>query len=47
MEKSAPLYKLKRVGDRQLVWMSHGDEAARLPNGFKVVAQPVGCSGCS
>ncbi|KAG9452073.1 hypothetical protein H6P81_004977 [Aristolochia fimbriata] len=26
-------------GGRQMVWMSHGDEAARLPQGFKVVAR--------
>ncbi|KAL1158259.1 hypothetical protein V6Z11_A08G212000 [Gossypium hirsutum] len=28
-----------KVGDRQVVWMSHGDEAATLPNGFEVVAR--------
>ena len=39
MEKSAALYRLKRVGDRQLVWMSHGDEVARLPDRFEVVAR--------
>ena len=39
MEKSATLYELKRVGDRQLVWISHGDEVARLPDRFKVVAR--------
>lgn len=39
VEKSAALYGSKRVGDRQLVWMSHGDEVARLPDGFEVVAR--------
>ncbi|XP_065618432.1 uncharacterized protein LOC112034202 [Quercus suber] len=39
VEKSATLYGSKRVGDRQLVWMSHGDEVARLPDGFEVVAR--------
>lgn len=27
--------------EKQVVWMSHGDEAARLPDGFEVVAQSV------
>ena len=27
------------AGDRQLVWMSHGDEAERLPVGFQCVAR--------
>ncbi|XP_017973593.1 PREDICTED: GMP synthase [glutamine-hydrolyzing] isoform X2 [Theobroma cacao] len=39
VEKSCGLFGGKRVGDRQVVWMSHGDEAARLPNGFQVVAR--------
>lgn len=39
VEKTAALYGSKRVGDRQLVWMSHGDEVARLPDGFEVVAR--------
>lgn len=26
-------------GGKQVVWMSHGDEAARLPEGFEVVAR--------
>ncbi|KAK3034538.1 hypothetical protein RJ639_033784 [Escallonia herrerae] len=29
----------KGVDDRQVVWMSHGDEAVRLPDGFEVVAR--------
>ncbi|KAB1215348.1 GMP synthase [glutamine-hydrolyzing] [Morella rubra] len=33
------LFGSKRVGDRQAVWMSHGDEVARLPDGFEVVAR--------
>ncbi|OMO79545.1 hypothetical protein CCACVL1_13601 [Corchorus capsularis] len=39
VEKSCGIYGGKKVGDRQVVWMSHGDEAARLPNGFEVVAR--------
>lgn len=26
-------------GDKQVVWMSHGDEAVKLPEGFQVVAR--------
>lgn len=33
------LFGKKKVGDRQTVWMSHGDEAVRLPDGFAVVAR--------
>lgn len=33
------LFGNKSVGDRQSVWMSHGDEAVRLPEGFEVVAR--------
>ncbi|KAG5563252.1 hypothetical protein RHGRI_005864 [Rhododendron griersonianum] len=29
----------KKVGDKQVVWMSHGDEAVKLPDGFEVVAR--------
>jgi GMP synthase (glutamine-hydrolysing) len=29
------------VGKRQTVWMSHGDEAVRLPEGFEVVARSL------
>lgn len=29
----------KKVGEQQVVWMSHGDEAASLPDGFEVVAR--------
>lgn len=39
---SAPaqgIYGSKQVGDKQVVWMSHGDEVARLPDGFEVVAR--------
>ncbi|EEF34647.1 GMP synthase, putative [Ricinus communis] len=32
------IYGNKNVGDKQVVWMSHGDEAAQLPKGFEVVA---------
>lgn len=27
------------AGGRQVVWMSHGDEVVRLPQGFEVVAR--------
>lgn len=33
------LFGGKRDGDKQVVWMSHGDEAVRLPEGFEVVAR--------
>ncbi|KAK6158244.1 hypothetical protein DH2020_005558 [Rehmannia glutinosa] len=33
------LFGNKKVGDRQNVWMSHGDEAVKLPEGFEVVAR--------
>lgn len=33
------LFGDKEVGDTQSVWMSHGDEAVRLPEGFEVVAR--------
>ncbi|XP_040987559.1 GMP synthase [glutamine-hydrolyzing]-like [Juglans microcarpa x Juglans regia] len=33
------LFGSKMVGDRQAVWMSHGDEVATLPDGFEVVAR--------
>lgn len=39
VEKDSGLFGSKRVGDRQAVWMSHGDEVVRLPEGFEVVAR--------
>ncbi|XP_002523285.2 GMP synthase [glutamine-hydrolyzing] [Ricinus communis] len=33
------LFGNKNVGDRQVVWMSHGDEVAWLPDEFEVVAR--------
>lgn len=33
------LYGRDEVGGHQTVWMSHGDEAVRLPDGFEVVAR--------
>ncbi|KAL6986260.1 GMP synthase (glutamine-hydrolyzing) [Sarracenia purpurea var. burkii] len=39
VERDCGLFGYKKVGDRQLVWMSHGDEAVRLPDGFEVVAR--------
>uniref|UniRef100_UPI001CB8930E GMP synthase [glutamine-hydrolyzing]-like n=1 Tax=Erigeron canadensis TaxID=72917 RepID=UPI001CB8930E len=33
------LFHGKNVGDKQVVWMSHGDEAVKLPAGFEVVAK--------
>ncbi|MBA0763903.1 hypothetical protein Gotri_013297, partial [Gossypium trilobum] len=39
VEKSCGIFGGKKVGDRQVVWMSHRDEAATLPNGFEVVAR--------
>lgn len=31
------LFKGKNVGDKQVVWMSHDEEAVRLPDGFEVL----------
>ncbi|KAH6787311.1 GMP synthase putative / glutamine amidotransferase [Perilla frutescens var. hirtella] len=39
VDKAEGLFGNKKVGDRQSVWMSHGDEAVRLPEGFEVVAR--------
>ncbi|XP_059659144.1 uncharacterized protein LOC132305524 [Cornus florida] len=39
VEKACGLFGSKRAGDRQVVWMSHGDEAVKLPDGFEVVAR--------
>ncbi|KAM3404044.1 hypothetical protein ACQJBY_007252 [Aegilops geniculata] len=38
---SSALYGESGVGNRQSVWMSHGDEVVRLPQGFEVVARSV------
>ncbi|KAI3873417.1 hypothetical protein MKW98_008069 [Papaver atlanticum] len=37
--KESGLYKSGGVGSKQSVWMSHGDEAVKLPEGFSVVAK--------
>ncbi|XP_047972116.1 GMP synthase [glutamine-hydrolyzing]-like [Salvia hispanica] len=37
--KAEGLFGNKKVGAKQSVWMSHGDEAVRLPEGFEVVAR--------
>lgn len=34
------------TADSQLVWMSHGDEAVKLPEGFTVVARSEQVSYC-
>ncbi|XP_027340054.1 uncharacterized protein LOC113853707 [Abrus precatorius] len=39
VEKPSALFSSDKVGKRQVVWMSHGDEAVRLPSGFDVVAR--------
>ncbi|PON62880.1 Glutamine amidotransferase [Parasponia andersonii] len=39
VEKALGLFGSKNCGDTQSVWMSHGDEAAKLPQGFEVVAR--------
>lgn len=39
VEKACGLFGSKKVGDKQEVWMSHGDEVAKLPEGFEVVAR--------
>ncbi|AQK47450.1 GMP synthase [glutamine-hydrolyzing] [Zea mays] len=38
---SSALYGQAETGKRQTVWMSHGDEVVRLPEGFEVVARSV------
>ncbi|XAR70289.1 GMP synthase (glutamine-hydrolyzing) [Bertholletia excelsa] len=37
--RSRGLVDFLEANNRQVVWMSHGDEAARLPAGFEVVAR--------
>ncbi|KAL1326554.1 hypothetical protein HN51_036668 [Arachis hypogaea] len=39
VDKPSDLFGNDRVGSKQVVWMSHGDEAAVLPPGFQVVAR--------
>ncbi|XP_044483989.1 GMP synthase [glutamine-hydrolyzing]-like [Mangifera indica] len=39
VEGSSGIFGNKKVGERQVVWMSHGDEAALLPDGFEIVAR--------
>ncbi|KAG9158739.1 hypothetical protein Leryth_013646 [Lithospermum erythrorhizon] len=41
VRKTSGLFGEKCVGERQVVWMSHGDEAVRLPEGFEVVASSL------
>lgn len=39
VEHPSALFPSYKVGHKQVVWMSHGDEAAALPPGFNVVAR--------
>ncbi|KAL6549541.1 hypothetical protein OROHE_008272 [Orobanche hederae] len=39
VENNVGIFGDKQIGDRQVVWMSHEDEAAMLPPGFEVVAR--------
>ncbi|XP_042510317.1 GMP synthase [glutamine-hydrolyzing] [Macadamia integrifolia] len=39
VERACGLFGSKAVGDKQSVWMSHGDEVAKLPDEFSVVAR--------
>lgn len=39
VERSSGIFGNKKVGHHQVVWMSHGDEAVVLPDGFEVVAR--------
>lgn len=39
VQKNSGLFGNKQIGDKQVVWMSHGDEAVKLPEGFEVVAR--------
>jgi GMP synthase (glutamine-hydrolysing) len=43
IERDSPLlYGLGEVGDREVVWMSHGDKVTAIPPGFEVVASSEG-----
>ena len=43
IERASPLLSgLGEVGDRQTVWMSHGDKITAIPPGFEVVATSEG-----
>lgn len=37
--QSVGIFENKSVGDKQFVWMSHGEEVARLPEGFEIVGR--------
>lgn len=39
VERNSGIFGSKKIGDKQVVWMSHGDEVAKLPEGFEVVAR--------
>ncbi|CAA6673359.1 unnamed protein product [Spirodela intermedia] len=39
VERKGGIFRANEVGEHQIVWMSHGDEAVRLPDGFSVVAR--------
>ncbi|MDD5041416.1 MAG: glutamine-hydrolyzing GMP synthase [Candidatus Peribacteraceae bacterium] len=38
---------LKDIGDHCTVWMSHGDEAAKLPDGFQLTATSESCANAA
>ncbi len=43
IERDSPLlHGLGEVGDREVVWMSHGDKVTAIPPGFEVVASSEG-----
>ena len=43
IERASPLlHGLGEVGDRETVWMSHGDKVTAIPPGFEVVASSEG-----
>ncbi|KAK7399203.1 hypothetical protein VNO78_10382 [Psophocarpus tetragonolobus] len=39
VHQPSALFGSHKIGKRQVVWMSHGDEAVALPHGFHVVAR--------
>ncbi|KAH0464704.1 hypothetical protein IEQ34_004807 [Dendrobium chrysotoxum] len=41
VEEESEFFGPEASGESQTVWMSHGDEALRLPEGFKVVARSL------
>lgn len=41
VERNSGVFGDKSVGDKQVAWMSHGDEVVKLPDGFYVAARSL------